>query len=185
MTEEFYVGQAFDRPAPPEAVAWCNNNHCRIEKNGNIRTIVSNPVLSTTADELVEFIYQEKCKIAYGGVTVVKGGTNYLFETSQDSITMANGKAAALMDKPDDCTVSWKTWREGFPVIMSITKVEFRTIFAFGMNMIDAAFVVEGALNDEVAVMTPSQLGDEEFVNTFKRRAIDQFLSINTVISID
>lgn len=41
--ETFYIGQTFDKPAPPEAAAWCNNNNARIEKVGNIRTIVANP----------------------------------------------------------------------------------------------------------------------------------------------
>lgn len=40
---EFYIGQKFDRPAPPEAAAWCNEHNCHIVKEGNIRTIVENP----------------------------------------------------------------------------------------------------------------------------------------------
>ena len=43
MAEQFYIGQTFDKPAPPEAAAWCNNNNAHIEKVGNIRTIVENP----------------------------------------------------------------------------------------------------------------------------------------------
>ena len=39
--EQFYIGQTFDKPAPPAAADWCNRNHCRIVKNGTIRTIVS------------------------------------------------------------------------------------------------------------------------------------------------
>lgn len=40
---EFYIGQTFDKPAPPEAADWCNKHNCRIVKYGKIRTIVENP----------------------------------------------------------------------------------------------------------------------------------------------
>lgn len=40
---EFYIGQTFDRPAPPQAANWCNKNNCHIVKEGKIRTIVENP----------------------------------------------------------------------------------------------------------------------------------------------
>lgn len=41
--DEFYIGQIFNKPAPPEAAEWCNKNNAHIEKNGKIRTIVENP----------------------------------------------------------------------------------------------------------------------------------------------
>jgi hypothetical protein len=40
---EFYIGQTFDKPAPPEAAAWCNKNNAHIEKINGVRTIVENP----------------------------------------------------------------------------------------------------------------------------------------------
>ena len=40
---EFYIGQTFDKPAPPEANEWCNKNNCQMVKEGKIRTIVANP----------------------------------------------------------------------------------------------------------------------------------------------
>lgn len=40
---EFYIGQTFDKPAPPEAAAWCNAHNAKIVKEGKIRTIVENP----------------------------------------------------------------------------------------------------------------------------------------------
>lgn len=55
MAEEFYIGQTFDKPAPPEAAAWCNNNNAHIEKVGNIRTIVENPPQpAPTPEEIVK-----------------------------------------------------------------------------------------------------------------------------------
>lgn len=40
---EFYIGRIFDKPAPPEAAAWCNKNNAHIEKINGVRTIVENP----------------------------------------------------------------------------------------------------------------------------------------------
>lgn len=39
----YFLGQTFDRPAPPEAAEWCRSNNAHIEKNGKSRTIVENP----------------------------------------------------------------------------------------------------------------------------------------------
>ena len=40
---EFFIGQTFAKPAPPEAAAWCNRNNAHIEKVNGVRTIVENP----------------------------------------------------------------------------------------------------------------------------------------------
>jgi hypothetical protein len=37
----FYIGQTFDKPAPPAAAAWCNMNNATIKKVDNVRTIVA------------------------------------------------------------------------------------------------------------------------------------------------
>ena len=55
MEEQFYIGQTFDKPAPPEANEWCNKNNCRMVKEGKIRTIVENPPPSEpTPEEIVK-----------------------------------------------------------------------------------------------------------------------------------
>ena len=41
--ETFYIGQTFDKPAPPAAAAWCNKNNAHIDKINGVRTIVENP----------------------------------------------------------------------------------------------------------------------------------------------
>ena len=40
---EFFIGQTFAKPAPPEAAAWCNAHNAHIEKVNGVRTIVENP----------------------------------------------------------------------------------------------------------------------------------------------
>lgn len=64
---------------------------------------------------MVEFLYQEKCKVAYGGVTIVKNSQEYTFETTQDSITMCNSLALAIASQPDTYTINWKCWKGDIP----------------------------------------------------------------------
>lgn len=51
---QFFIGQTFDKPAPPQAADWCNNNNCRIVKEGKIRTIVENAEPELTPEEIVK-----------------------------------------------------------------------------------------------------------------------------------
>lgn len=182
---EFCIGQIFEGVYPPEAAFWCNNNNAHIEEIEGVYTIVENakPVI-TTAD-LVEFLYQEKCKVAYGGITIVKGGESYLFETTQDSITMCNSMALAMTTQADDFNVSWKVWQGDIPVMLSITKAEFNTIFAFGMTMINTAFAVEGALNAEAQRLTEEQLTDDELVQAFKDNAVEELAAVQTTMTLE
>jgi hypothetical protein len=64
---------------------------------------------------------------------VIKEGIKYIFETNEHSITMCNSMALALATKSDDFTINWKVWEGNIPVLLTITKVEFNNIFAFGM----------------------------------------------------
>jgi hypothetical protein len=178
---KFYIGQIFTGKYPPEAAIWCNGNNAHIEKNGSMYTIVENHKNVTTKAELSEFIYQEKCKVAYGGVTVKQDGNEYTFETTKDSITMCNSRVLAIATKPDDFIISWKVWQDDIPTVLNITKAEFLSIFAFGSEMIDAAFAVEGALNAEIQQLTVEQLSNDKYINDFKENAILQFKNINKI----
>ena len=40
---DFYIGQKFDKPAPPDVSEWCKKNNCHVVKDGDIRIIVENP----------------------------------------------------------------------------------------------------------------------------------------------
>lgn len=182
---DFYIGQTFDGTYPPAAAVWCMENNAHIENINGVRTIVANPVPKTTIADLVEFLYQEKCKVAYGGVTVVKDGKKYLFETNQASITMCNSMAIAMAGQPDDYAITWKVWDGDTPVMMKITKVEFNAIFAFGMLMINTAFGVEGALNKQAQSLTDEQLAGVDYVMAFKENAVVQLATVNTVFNLD
>ncbi len=114
------------------------------------------PAELLTKQKLSELIYAEKCKIAYGGITLEKDGARYLFDTDPASISMCNAMLTRLNGKPDDTPVSWKVYCRDTPVLLSLTKFEFERVFAAGMTMIDQSFAVEGELNGELAALDGS-----------------------------
>ena len=188
---EFYIGQIFEGDYPEEAANWCKESGvAHISEispvDGKRRfEIVANEKPKTTIADLTEFLYQEKCKVAYNGVTVIKDGAEYFFETNQDSITMCNSMALAMASQPDDYTITWKVWQGDKPVMLTITKAEFNAIFAFGMTMINTAFAVEGALNEQAQSFTDEQLADGDYVMAFKENAVIQLAAVNTVCKLD
>jgi len=136
-------------------------------------------------EELAEFLYQLKRKTAYSSITIVKGTDEYIFETGQDSITMCNSQAIAFSVMPDESTVDWKVYKDGFPTTLTLTKAQFLQVFAFGMNMINAAFGVEGDLNKELAEATEEQMKSKEYIDNFKARAESSFGQIPKRFSLE
>lgn len=189
---DFYIGQIFINSYPPQAASWCTEAQiAHIEqttKVGDIsRTfvIVANDKPNITKSDLIQFVYKEKCKVAFTGVIIQKNNEKYLFETNQNSITMANGKATAIFDKPEDFQINWKTWKDNLPVILTLTKKEFNEIFNFSMQMIDLTFALEGKLNLQVQSFSEEQLQDNIFINQFKENVINQFKQINIEFTFD
>ena len=128
-----------------------------------------------TKEKLSELIYAEKRKIAYGGITLVKDGEAYLFDTDPTSISMCSAMLIQLNGKPNDTPVSWKVYRGETPVLLSLTKLEFERVFAAGMAMIDQAFAVEGRLNAELAAL------DGSGYETFRQGIAAQFEMIGRI----
>lgn len=142
------------------------------------------PQKPATLEDLSQFLYQQKCKIAYVGVTVIKDGISYIFETNQDSITMCNSMALALNTQPDTTQITWKVWKDNTPTMLIISKAEFNAVFSFGMLMINTAFSVQGLFNQQLQTITQQQLADTVFVEEFKTNAISEFSKINTTLTI-
>lgn len=145
---------------------------------------IQQPQKPIIISDLSQFLYQQKCKIAYTGVKVIKNEVEYLFETTQDSITMCNSMALAITAQPNDFIINWKVWKNNTPTMLSITKEQFNSIFSFGMLMINTAFSVQGLLNQQLQAITQQQLADTVFVEEFKTNAISEFLKINTTLTI-
>ena len=144
------------------------------------------PIKPITTKELSEFIYEEKCKVAYYGVTVRKSNKNYIFETSIDSIAMAQARVTTLATKADNYKVTWKTWPKDsdLPETLEITKSEFIKVFEFASEMIEQCFAVESKLNSEILKLKDSKLADVEYINQVKQYIAESFKNIKTTISL-
>lgn len=182
---EFYIGQQFDRPAPPEAAAWCNKHNCRIVKEGNIRTIVENQKEVITKAELTAFVSAEADKVAYGGITIIASGQEYLFKTTTDNITRCNSVLAMFEVLPDETVIPWEVWQGDVPTMLPVNKEQFKQCFAFGSQMIISVETVKGTLNAEVQNLTDEQLANADYVMAFKENAVMQLAAVNTVFRLD
>lgn len=138
-----------------------------------------------TKVQLSEWMYQEKCKIAYTGVIVIMNTQEYIFETDKDSITMCNSQAIALAQMEDITEIKWKVYKKNLPILITLTKKQFLSIFSFGMQMINQSFAVEGERNTIIEAMTKEQLENDEYINTFKIESTNKFNQINKYINIE
>lgn len=182
---EFYIGQTFDGAYPPEAAAWCNANNAHIEKINGVRTIVENPKEVITKADLTAFVSAEADKVAYGGITIIANGQEYLFKTTTDNITRCNSVLAMFEVLPEDTVIPWEVWQGDTPVMLPVNKSQFKQCFAFGANMIIGVETVKGSLNTNVQTFTEEQFTDAGFVDSFKQTVIQQFEAVNTVLSLD
>ena len=118
---------------------------------------LTRPEKKLTREALMELIYTEKCRVAYGGIQIEKDGERYFFATDQNSIAMCNAMLLSLNGKPSDTVFSWKVYRNQLPELLALTKTEFETVFTRGMEMIHAAFWLEGALYERLETLDETQ----------------------------
>lgn len=182
---EFYIGMTFEKPAPPEAAAWCNKNNAHIEKVNGVRTIVENAKPIPTKAELTAFVSAEADKVAYGGITIIANNQEYLFKTTTDNITRCNSVLAMFEVLPEDTVIPWEVWQGDTPVMLPVNKAQFKQCFAFGANMIISVETVKGTLNAEVQKLTDEQLTDPDYVMAFKENTVIQLAGVNTVFNLD
>jgi hypothetical protein len=181
----FYIGQTFDGMYPPEAAAWCNENNAHIENINGVRTIVENEVPIPTKADLTVFVSEEADKVAYGGITIIANGQEYLFKTTTDNITRCNSVLAMYEVLPDNTIIPWEVWQGDVPVMLPVNKAQFKQCFAFGANMIISVETVKGTLNAEVQNMTDEQLANADYIADFKGNAMAQLAAVNTVFKLD
>ena len=158
---------------------WQNHEVCRlVAELGPIPEgwTIERPSERLTKEKISELVYAEKCKVAYGGITLEKDGRDYLFATDPTSIAMCNAMLIQLTGKPDDTQVAWKVHCGGTPVLLSLTKLEFERVFAAGMTMVNQAFTVEGELNAELAAL------DESGCETFRADIAARFETIGRTV---
>lgn len=130
-------------------------------------------------EELVNTVYQIKSDKAYGGVII---NDMLVFETNQTAITNTVASLALMQDTD---TAAWKFYTvQGVPYVQQITKAQLGGIAAFGQNMINACFVVEGNCNEQLKTATVEELIDDEWVNTFIASAQTAMDAISNKITI-
>lgn len=143
------------------------------------------PVEVTSPSELVDFITAEADKIAYGGITIVANGQEYLFKTTTDNITRCNAVLAMFEVLPDNSVIPWEVWQGDIPTMLPVNKEQFKQCFAFGSQMIISVETVKGTLNASVQELTEEQLADANYVMAFKENAVIQFSAVNTVLKLE
>lgn len=143
------------------------------------------PVKTVTKAELTAFVSAEADKIAYGGITIIANGQEYLFKTTTDNITRCNSVLAMFEVLPDDTVIPWEVWQGDVPTMLPVNKDQFKQCFAFGSQMIISVETVKGALNAEVQNLTDEQLADPDYVMAFKENAVIQLAQVNTVFKLD
>lgn len=113
----FYIGQTFEGKYPPEVAVWCNQNNCRIKKDGNLRIIEAIP--EPTPEELeAQALEQAKAERAaeVEALTVeVEGMVFDADETSQARMAVA---ASSMTD--DETNV----WVLADNTIVQVTKAQ-------------------------------------------------------------
>lgn len=182
---EFYIGQTFTGMYPPEAAAWCNDHNAHIEKIDGVRTIVENPKEVITKADLTAFVSAEADKVAYGGITIIANGQEYLFKTTTDNITRCNSVLAMFEVLPEDTVIPWEVWQGDVPTMLPVNKEQFKQCFAFGSQMIISVETVKGMLNAEVQNLTDEQLANADYVMAFKENAVIQLAAVNTVFKME
>jgi hypothetical protein len=187
----FYIGQIFEGIPSVQVSIWCNlNNATLVEIDDNKYKIIStslNENIDLIRHILSEEIYNIKSKVAYGGIKVKKTKTEFIFETSKDSIILANSKFIMLQSKPDNYIINWKTWGSVdalLPIYIELTKSEFIKVFEFAGEMIEQCFAVESKLNSEILKLKDSKLADAEYINQVKQYIAESFKNIKTTISL-
>lgn len=141
------------------------------------------PPVSEIRNRLINELYELKSAVAYSGIVLRGNGHDYTFETNSTSITLIN---STLVSASDDSTeLNWKVYEGNEVAFLTLTVAELKQLFAFGMNMINTAFGVEGALLQQVRAMTDEQLSDNQYVSEFESQAREQFNGIDKIIEVN
>ena len=119
-----------------------------------------------------EINYNLKAKYAYTGVLFDYNGIELVFETNNNSIALINSTFLNLLANPTITEVSnWKcrtTSEPYFPIAVTFTSEQFKSIVGFGQNMITQAFAIEYSNNIKIKELTTDDLLNDEFILKFE-----------------
>lgn len=187
---EFYIGQIFEGDYPEEASEWCKKNGATIaeqETAGEIRQFIvveiEKPI--PTKAELTAFVSAEADKVAYGGITVVANGQEYLFKTDPANISRCGAVLPVYETMADDQVIPWEVWKDDLIFMLPVSKVQFKNGYLFGVQMTVQVQTVKGALCAEIQSLTDEQLADADYIMAFRENAVIQLAQVNTVFKLD
>lgn len=130
--------------------------------------------------DLIEFTYEAKEAKAYGGITIKIGDNEALFETTKEAMAPI---VATLISLPNEDSVThWKFWEGEVPTTLPITKKQLQVVLAFGKNMVDDCFRIEGESNEKVKSATKRQLMSSKWVEDFKNVVTEDMNKVNTLL---
>ena len=133
---EYYIGQIFNDPYPPEAAMWCNENNAYLEDYNENQTIIKAVPEETPAERKAAFL-QDFFKVSLGEL-----GTGYYrkkpkgYQSAVESINTAqiicskmNGLPAGILvfykqpnfNKAPQCT---EEWLEAHQIVLPAMSVE-------------------------------------------------------------
>lgn len=138
----FYIGQIFTKPYPPEAADWCNSNNAYLDDYSETQVIITAVPGETSAERKAEFL-KEFFKVNLGEL-----GSGYYrkkpkgYQSAIESINTAqiicskmNGLPAGVLifykqptfSKPEQCTEEWLVAHQ--IVIPALTVEQFDELY--------------------------------------------------------
>lgn len=133
---DFYIGQIFNDPYPPEAATWCNENNAYLDDYGTNQTIIVAVPEETSAERKAKFL-EDFFKVNLGEL----GNAYYRkkpkgYQSAIESINTAqiicsklNGLPEGILifykqptfSKPEQCT---EEWLEAHQIVLPALTVE-------------------------------------------------------------
>jgi hypothetical protein len=104
MAKEYYIGQIFDNPYPPEAADWCNANNCVLDDiiADDVHKTIINPATEPTPAERKKAFLKTFFKIeGYGYYRKKPKG----YQSEIESINTANNTCAKTGGLPADTLI--------------------------------------------------------------------------------
>ncbi len=133
---DYYIGQIFKNPYPPQAAIWCNENNAFLDDYSETETIIKENPQETSAQRKARFL-QDFFKVNLGEL-----GNGYYrkkpkgYQSAVESINTAqiicskmNGLPAGILifykqpnfNKPEQCT---EEWLEAHQIVLPALAVE-------------------------------------------------------------
>lgn len=162
-----------------QAVDYANGHGMIVEEteDGKWRCVYP-PIPDPTKEQLYEEMYKKKCEYAYEGFVLVKDGIDYLIDSDGDSITMWQATKTSFDLDTQKTQEYWKSYVDGVPTSVLLTKDQFLNLYKFGFNMIAQSFMYESYFNNQILQMTQEQLQNKQFISNFRETVDNTFSQI-------